>query len=183
MAALSGSAFASLITPYTTFAVEVAAVLVAGWLASSLGFRLAPAVAGVAVVVLGALLVPALWGAAGSFDSVRAGLATAPGIRQQEKCFADNGTAGFIPVSRRLESLIPPGASIGLDGREIQAVCLQLALLPRRFVPESEKPSYVIVARDLTAAERARARREQALPEGQRKVTMLGDKLLLVRRS
>jgi hypothetical protein len=182
MAALSGSAFASVITPYTTFAVEAGAVLLAGWLGTSLGFRLAPAVAGVAVVVLGALLVPGLWGAAAGFDDVRAGLVTAPDVREQEKCFADNGANGLIPITRRLEALIPPDATVGLDGHAIPGPCLQLVLLPRRFVPASADPSYVVIVRDLTAAEQAQGRRERALPEAQRRIVVLGEQTALVRK-
>jgi hypothetical protein len=182
MAALSGSAFASVVTPYTTLAVEAGAILLAGWLGTSLGYRLGPAVAGVALVVLGALAIPSLWGAAAVLDDVRAGLATPPGIRQQEKCFLDNGRTDFLPVTRRLEALIPPGASVGLDGHDIPGPCLQLVLLPRRLVPATADPAYVVVARELTAAERAQARRDRALPESQRRIVELGRQKLLVRR-
>jgi hypothetical protein len=146
---------ATIITPYSTLVVELAAVLVVAVALARVmrGYRPAEALATAAVGLLLILLGPALWNAAAGNDAVRARFNTGPGVRAPEKCFTDNHAGGYIPFGRWLQARIPPHDDVALLGPEI--VCMQLELLPRRFVPLSANPRWLIATRPLTPADRA----------------------------
>jgi hypothetical protein len=152
---VSGST-ATIITPYTTLAAQLAGVLLAGiGLARAVrGLKPAQALATASVGLLAVVLIPTLWGAAAGDEAIRSTLVTGHGVRARELCFTANGQTASIGFARWLEARIPERADVGFEPGTVGANCLQLDLLPRRFVPASAKPAWVILARPLSAAER-----------------------------
>src|SRR5689334_21921958 len=124
---------ATIITPYSTLVVELGAILILALVLPRVmrGYRPVEALATAGVALLCVLLAPALWSAAASNDAVRTSLASAPGVRANEKCFTANGRGDLIPYARWLETRIPPQDDVAFTGTSV--VCMQLVLLPRRF--------------------------------------------------
>jgi hypothetical protein len=168
-------AAATIISPYTTLVVQLGTVLAVALLLARVvrGYRPATALATAGVALMCLLLVPEMWDAAANNDAIRAGLNPGPGVRSREKCFTADGHDAQIAFARWLEARIPAHEDVGFQSTSIGAPCLQLALLPRRFVELSADPRWVIVARPLTAAERRAA---------QGRIQVYGPNLALVRR-
>ncbi len=109
-----------------------------------------------AAVLVTLLAVPAVWGGMRGLDSVRDGLALAPGISEREKCMLDGGHTSLIEPSRRLIGAMPAGSRFAVSGPGVDVVCLQLALLPRLMVDAKEPRDYTLHYDDIPADVRAR---------------------------
>jgi hypothetical protein len=144
------------------------------------GYRPAEALATAGVALLCVLLGTAIWSTAAANDAIRASLASGPGVRANEKCFTANGHGDLIPFARWLQTRIPPHDDVAFSGSSV--ICMQLVLLPRRFVPLSANPPWLIVNRPLTAAERRTVRRTRTLAEDQRPIVVFSPGRALERR-
>jgi hypothetical protein len=173
---------ATIITPYSTLVVELGAILILALLLARVmrGYRPAEALATAGVGLLVILLGPAIWNAAAVNDQIRAALASGPGVRANEKCFTANGHGDLIPYARWLETRIPPHDDVAFSGPSV--ICMQLVLLPRRFVALSANPRWLILNRRLSAAERRTVRRTRTLPVDQRPIMVFAPGRALLRR-
>jgi hypothetical protein len=166
---------ATIISPYTTLVVQLGTVLAVALLLARVvrGYRPATALATAGLGLMCVLLVPMLWDAAANNDAIRASLNPGPGVRSREKCFTADGHDAQIAFARWLEARIPADDNVGFQSTSVGAPCLQLALLPRKFVELSANPRWIIVARPLTAAQRRAV---------QGRIQVYGGNLALVRR-
>jgi hypothetical protein len=97
-----------------------------------------------AVALLFAVLaVPAVWGGLRAADSVRDGLVRAPGISEREKCLTDGGHGDVVGLSRFVVARVPPDARLAVHG-PVPQVCLQLSLLPREMVRDSQPHEFTL---------------------------------------
>lgn len=92
-------------------------------------------------LLLAVLVVPAVWAGLRTADAVRGGLVLAPGINEREKCLVDAGHGDVVGISRFVIKNVPPESQLAVHG-PVPQVCLQLTLLPRRFVSDSEPHAY-----------------------------------------
>jgi len=92
-------------------------------------------------LLLALLVVPAVWAGLRTADGVRASLVLAPGINEREKCLVDAGHGDVVGISRFVIQNSPPDSRLAVHG-SVPQVCLQLTLLPRRFVSDAEPHDY-----------------------------------------
>jgi len=131
---------------YTQVASEALGFLVAAALLRALvGRRIALGVFVPAAValLLAVLVVPAVWNGLRAGDAVRDSLVLAPGINEREKCLVDGGHNDDVGLSRFVIAHVPPNGKLAVHGSAPQA-CLQLTLLPRQFVLDSEPHEYTL---------------------------------------
>jgi hypothetical protein len=102
--------------------------------------------AGVPVVVallFAVLVAPAVWGGLRGSDTVRDGLILAPYTNEREKCLIDGGHSDDVELSRFVIRNVPSGAQLAVHG-PVPQVCLQLTVLPRRFVRDDEPHEFTL---------------------------------------
>lgn len=120
-------------------------VVAAALLRALLGHR-GPVGAWVPVAVallLAVFVVPATWNGLRAGDAVRDSLVLAPGISERENCLVEGGQNEVVGLSRFVKARVPPGASLAVHG-SVPQVCLQLSLLPRRFVLDSDPHEFTL---------------------------------------
>jgi hypothetical protein len=118
----------------------------------ALGMAIPAAIA----LLFAVLAVPAVWGGLRGADAVRDGLVVAPGINEREKCLVDGGHGDVVGLSRFVIQRVPPDAQLAVHG-SVPQVCLQLTLLPRRFVRDSEPHEFTLyTGADIPADVRSR---------------------------
>jgi hypothetical protein len=109
-----------------------------------------------AVALLFAVLaVPAVWGGLRGADSVRDGLVLAKGVNEREKCLVDGGHGDVVGLSRFVIQRVPPDARLAVHGK-VPQVCLQLTLLPRMFVRDSQPHQFTLYTGEIPPGVRAR---------------------------
>jgi len=137
----------------------VAGFIVAAWLLRAFAGQRMSLYAGVPVVVallFAVLVAPAVWGGLRGADSVRDGLILAPYTNEREKCLIDGGHGDVVELSRFVIRNVPPEARLAVHG-SVPQVCLQLTLLPRRFVGDSEPHEFTLyTGADIPADVRSR---------------------------
>jgi hypothetical protein len=132
-------------------------VLAAALFRALLGRRppLGAAVPAVVALTFAVLVVPAVWGGMRTAGGVRGGLVLAPGINEREKCLVDGGSSDAVGISHFVIQRVPPQARLAVYGT-VPRVCLQLTLLPRRFVGAAEPHDYSLYTGDIPPDVRAR---------------------------
>jgi hypothetical protein len=108
-------------------------------------------------------------------------LAPKPGYTAEEKCFTDDGHDWAVPFVHWLAKTIPKSDDVALKATNVSGGCMQLTLLPRRFVRASQHPRWTVLAEPLPPAVRREARRQRGLPPAQRTVTVFAPGLALLR--
>jgi hypothetical protein len=111
----------------------------------------------VAVALLFAVLVvPGVWNGLRAGDAVRKSLVVAPGVNEREKCLVDGGHSDIVGLSRFVIRNVPEDARVALHGA-VPRVCLQLTVLPRRFVFDSDAHDFSLyTGSDIPADVRSR---------------------------
>jgi hypothetical protein len=132
----------------------VAAALLRGLLgrASPLGTFVPAAVA----LLLAVLVVPSVWAGMRGADGVRDSFGGEPaGTTEREKCLVDGGQGDVVGLVDFVVQRVPPDAHMAVHG-PVPQVCLQLSLLPRMFVRDTEPHQFTLYTGDIPAGVRTR---------------------------
>lgn len=174
---------ATIVSPYLTLPLEVAAVF-AGAAILVMLVRPLPRVAAVPSVVtllLAVIAVPQLWGMSGTLDATRTGLQTAPGVAPDEACLVEAGDNAAVPFVRWLRQRMPSSATFAYDSRLYDEPCFQLAMLPRLITLPARHPEYTVYAYPADRASRRLLARQRRLPPARRRIQFYRPNLALER--
>jgi hypothetical protein len=164
--------FASVISPYGTIVLQVAAIVAAGaalvLFAPSVSRR--AAVPTVAALLLLIVAVQMLWAGSATFDNVRLSLANTAGVGDREVCMVEGSHPDLVPFARFIQSRTPPDATIGYVTRSFDRPCFQFAILPRRMTSDLDNADYVMYLDPLDKPTQERLAREFKRPESRRDI-------------
>jgi hypothetical protein len=175
--------FASLISPYTTLVLQVAAIVAA----AAVLVLFAPGVARrVAVPIVAALLliivaVQIVWSASGTFDAVRLSLANTAGVGDREVCMVEGSHPDLVPFARWISERTPPDAKIAYVTRSFDRPCFQFALLPRRMTSDRGSADYVMYLDPIDDASQRYLAAQRKRSPGKRDVEFFSDTWALER--
>jgi hypothetical protein len=175
---------ATIVGPYTQLLLQTLAIVAGGVVLATVARTIsrAAAVPTAAAVFLGVIAVNQVWGASGSFDSVRGRLAGTPGVPEREQCMIEGNHPDLIPFSRWIAARVPEDAELAYVARSFDRPCFQYALLPRRMVSDVERARYVMYLDPPEEEDRERLKDERRKPTDERTIEFYSPQWALERK-